>query len=329
MLQSNRRVLSVIPGGAEGPAMIFAKRQAQSLGKQGLMVRSFFMGSPDSLLAWLRAFSAFSQEVKKFQPHLIHAHFGRRTAFFCLLATRLPLVITYRGSDLNPYPYDSKIKYISGHLFSQLAALRAAGIICVSRQLKERLWWRQNRAVVIPSGVDTNLFAPLDKKVARKELGWAETGPVVLFNAGNHPQIKRLDLAQAAIEEARASLGKIRFEVLRGQVEPALIPTMMNAADCLLVTSDYEGSPTVVQEAMACNLPIVSVKVGDVPERLAKDHRSRIVRRDPEEIGLILVEILQKGERSHGRELVQDCSYDTINPQIISVYFEAMKKYAH
>ena len=60
----------------------------------------------------------------------------------------------------------------------------------------------------------------------------------------------------------------VRLEVLDGNVAPARVPALMNAADCLLVTSDAEGSPTVVQEALATNLPVVSVDVGDIAERL-------------------------------------------------------------
>ena len=43
---------------------------------------------------------------------------------------------------------------------------------------------------------------------------------------------------------------------------------LMIACDALIVTSLQEGSPTIVKEALACDLPIVSVVVGDVAERL-------------------------------------------------------------
>ena len=47
-----------------------------------------------------------------------------------------------------------------------------------------------------------------------------------------------------------------------------LIPYYMNSADCILFTSIQEGSPNVIKEALACNIPIVSTNVGDVKERL-------------------------------------------------------------
>jgi len=83
----------------------------------------------------------------------------------------------------------------------------------------------------------------------------------------------------------------------------------MNAADCLLVTSDAEGSPTVVQEALASNLPVVSVDVGDIPERLEGVTCSRIVARDPSALAQAVAELLDAPRRSDGRRKAGDfCS---------------------
>jgi glycosyltransferase involved in cell wall biosynthesis len=163
------------------------------------------------------------------------------------------------------------------------------------------------------------LFYPRDLQEARRELGWAQDERVALFNAGD-PICKRLDLAQAAVQFAESLCGRIRFAVLDGNVPPNHIPTMMNAADCLLLTSDWEGSPNVVKEALACNLPVVSVDAGDVRERLEGVRPSVIVPRDACELGKAISEILRQGQRSNGRALGHNLSSDAVSQQIVSVY---------
>src|SRR5207245_9513601 len=139
------------------------------------------------------------------------------------------------------------------------------------------------------------------------------------FN-GRDAIIKRLDLARAAVQFAESVCGKIRFVILDGDVSPTLIPSMLNAADCLLVTSDWEGSPYIVKEAIACNLPVVSVDVGGVREQLHKVLPSVIVSRDVSEIGRCITDILRHRQWSNGGELINDCSSEVNSQRIISLY---------
>jgi glycosyltransferase involved in cell wall biosynthesis len=190
----------------------------------------------------------------------------------------------------------------------------------VSEQLKQQLWWRKRIAIVIPTGVDTDSFYPRARNEARAQLGWPNRERVVLFNGGGHPLLKRLDLAQAAVDVARAICGDIRLTVLNGTVAPDSVPVMMSAADCLLLTSEWEGSPTVVQEAMACNLPVVTVDVGDVQSRLSGVSPTRIVGRDATKIGNAIAEVLTLGQRSNGRSRVEGISNAAIAGQVTSIY---------
>src|SRR5262245_11968791 len=318
------RVLAVIPARAEGPQLIFVERQVAALREAGVMVMSFFLASRTSVRVLIRELRRLRIAIRQFRPDILHAHFGTMTGFFCAVSSCLPLVVTYRGSDLNPSASIPRLRAAFGKLLSQLAALRARRIICVSQQLKQRLLWCKGRANVIPSGVDLRLFYPRPKEAARRGLGWEASEHVVLFNAGKDPQIKRFDLAKQAMEAARTLCGNIRFEVLNGSTDAEAIPTLMNAADCLLVTSDWEGSPNIVKEAMACNLPVVSVDVGDVRERLAAVTPSRIVPREPSQIGLALAEILLRGERSNGSRSLQGLSQEEVVKKIVSVYQVAL-----
>ena len=126
----------------------------------------------------------------------------------------------------------------------------------------------------------------------------------------------------SAVEEARRWAPSVRLEVLDGSVEPARVPTLMNAANCLLVTSDAEGSPTVVQEALATNLPVVSVDVGDIAERLEGVACSRVARRDPQALGRALAEVLNPPRRSDGRASVGEFSAARIARELGRLYRE-------
>jgi glycosyltransferase involved in cell wall biosynthesis len=110
--------------------------------------------------------------------------------------------------------------------------------------------------------------------------------------------------------------------VLDGNVEPNRVPDLMNAADCLLVTSDAEGSPTVVQEALATNLPVVSVDVGDVGERLEGVACSRLARREPEALGRALAEVLNPRRRSDGRSRAEEFSSQRVARELGRLYRE-------
>ena len=321
------RILFLIPEAASGHSMIFARRQAAALESQGFQVGAFDLRSRTSPRIVFEEFRRFRRVVRAFRPQVIHAHYGTVTAMFAALGTgRIPLVITYRGSDLNRLPSARGLRPAAGRLLSQVAALKAARIVCVSRHLKNLLWWRRGRVTVLPSGVDPEVFRPQPQKILRDELGWLAEERVVLFNAGRDARNKRLDLARNAVDQARRWAPLVRLEVLDGSVAPERIPAMMNAADCLLVTSDAEGSPTVVQEALATNLPVVSVDVGDVRERLQGVTCSCVAPKDPRALGRALAQVLNPPRRSDGRRRADEFSSVRIAQELGRLYHEVLEE---
>jgi glycosyltransferase involved in cell wall biosynthesis len=94
----------------------------------------------------------------------------------------------------------------------------------------------------------------------------------------------------------------------------------MNAADCLLLTSDAEGSPTVVQEALATNLPVVSVDVGDVRERVRGIRHCLVTDRTPEALAAALTQVLTAGERSNGSTRSDEICSRRIADELTQVY---------
>lgn len=323
--QARLPVVFVIPGDGQGSSMIFARRQARSLAAEGVGVHLFHLSSRTSPAILWREFRRLRADLARIRPAAVHAHFGTVTALCCAMACgSTPLVITFRGSDLNPppasFPWQARGRAACARVFSQLAALRARTIICVSSSLRQRLWWRRGIATVLPTGVDPGMFRPAPRLLARERLGWSAAERIVLFNAGHDARVKRLDLAQEVVNLARRRVPNLRMIVLDGCVPPARIPDMMNAADCLLLTSVSEGSPTIVQEALASNLPVVSVGVGDVAERLRGVSDSTVAAADAGVLAGALVRILEPPRRSNGRAKVEEFSSAAIARALKRIY---------
>ena len=321
----NPRVLSVIPGLPVGYCMIFARTQIATLEQLGVVSQSFFLQTRTAPGLLLSEAARFRRVVASFQPDLIHAHYGTVTALFCALLTRLPLVVTYQGSDLNHYWHANPLRPPTARVMSQLAALRASGIICVSQQLKERLWWYRAHARVLPSGVDKNIFHPVSQRNARASCGWSDDEKVVVTSAGTDPIHKRLSLAQASVRAAESLCGKIRFVALDGKKDQRTVATLFNAADCFLLTSMAEGSPNVIKEAMACDLPVVSVDVGDVRERLREVHPTKIVDAHPRKLGAAVAELVSLRSRSNGSAAIRDLSAERVASDVLALYREVLE----
>ena len=314
------RVLSVIPGADEALSMSFSRRQTASISRCGVQVRSFFLRSRTSPLAIYSELKRLRAEIGAFVPDIVHAHFGTMTAFVSAIASRKPLVVTFHGSDLNPAPGDSRLRSWLGHALSHFASTQASQIICVSPQLCERVAYRRGHVHEIPCGVNLERFRPMSRAQSRTKLGWTMDEKIVLFNARTDPIGKRLDLAEAAYSHARRKIANLRLHVFRGATHPDDMPLYYSAADCLLMTSDHEGSPMVVKEAMACNLPVVSVDVGDVAERLTGVVPSAVVARDRIALGDALVEVIRTNCPSNGRQSIFALSEENVARRVISVY---------
>ncbi len=317
------RVLWVSPKPTIKAAMIFIERQIESLLTAGVDGRTFHLQSRTEPRVTLREWRRLRTEIRDFRPEVVHAQYGTATAFLTVLATRLPLIVTFRGSDLNPDPEKGFARCLLSRLMSQVAARRAMRIICVSEQLLHRLWWGKGKSLIVPSGIDTRLFCPRDRAAARAELGWDAEERIVLFN-GSRRQLKRPDLARAAVAQASRHCGPVRLVELDGTQLPDLVPIMMNAADCLILTSDHEGSPNVVKEAIASGLPVVSRDVGDVRLRLANVQPSKVAGDTGEELGEALAEILSSRLRSNGPAAAAEYSLEAIAREVIAVYKAAL-----
>jgi glycosyltransferase involved in cell wall biosynthesis len=189
---------------------------------------------------------------------LVHVHYGL-TAWSALLAGARPLVVSFHGTDVR-HP-------VVGPL-SRRVAWRADLVAAVSRALFEPEDDRPGLppvpgSAVLPCGPDLGRFHPLPRADARRELGLDPAGRYLLFPANPNRPEKRADRAAALAEACGAEL------LTGGSIEPDRMPLWVNAANAVLVTSDYEGFGLACVEALACDVPILSTPVGVAPFALA------------------------------------------------------------
>src|SRR5258708_7367825 len=302
-----------------GPAT-FISRQVDFLRAAGVDVDVFrFRGDGNArryAAAWLDVQGRLGRE----RYDLIHAQFGQ--SGLLALPKQLPLVVTFRGDDLEGVLSNTTGRLTARGrllpLLSRVVARRADATIVVSAHMKAFLP-RAAQPHVIPSGLDLERFRLLPQAEARRHLGLPPDRRLVLFVGSPTSSRKRYDLARRAVDIVGRSLPA---ELVLGWGVPHdQIPYYMNACDALVFTSRQEGSPNVVKEALACNLPVVSVAIGDVPERL-RDLAGCEVCADaePDTIAAGLVRALGRGQRIAGRERMLELDEHVITERVIGVY---------
>ena len=162
-------------------------------------------------------------------------------------------------------------------------------------------------------------FRPRDRSAARATLGWDPGGCVVLFASDPSRSSKRPELARMACEIASRQVGPIQFQVAHG-LAPQLMPEVINASDCLLHPSASEGSPNVVKEALACNLPVVATPVGDIPDLLAGVNNCYVCPPNAADLAAALVRCLAPPRRSDGREHSEQLDESHIAERMARLY---------
>ena len=259
------------------------------------------------------------------EPDLVHVQYGG------VLASRItrtirdrPVLVSFCGDDLLGGAGGGLLdRAARGYnvFASRRAAARAAGIVVKSRNLYDALPRGVDKARVwiLPNGVDLSRFRPLDKLECQTRLGWDPARSHVLFPAPRERPEKRFELAEAAVTELDGSAGRSELHSLSG-VEHEEVPVWLNAADVVLLTSSREGSPNAIKEALACNVPVVSVDVGDVRERIEGIAGCYLAEATPEDLAEKLrLAIVDEG-RIDARPGMSELAIESVAAKLREIY---------
>jgi len=249
------RVLTVTnfePDAATPQRGRWVRDQVEEIRRRGVEVELFSF--PRGKSNYLPATRRLRRLLRRERFDLVHAHYG--LAGWCArLAGARPLVVSFHGTDVR--------HWLVGPLSRRLA-WRVELVAAVSRALFGAEDGRPGlpkvpASAVLPCGPDLGRFGPIPRAEARAALGLDPSGRYLLFPADPQRPEKRADRAREVAAATDAEL------LLGGGIEPDEMPLWVNAANAVLVTSDYEGFGLACVEALACEVPVASTPVGVAP----------------------------------------------------------------
>ena len=280
---------------------IFVRQQVEHVRRAGVGVDVLFVDGSVDRRQYLLAFARLRRQLRSGDYQLIHAHYVL-SGLIARAQRRLPIVLTHHGIEVMQ-SWQSPLCYGVSRLVDE--------VIVTTSSMRERL--AMPDAAVIPCGVDLETFRPLPRADARVVLGLAKSGPLALFVGEDRPE-KRLDLAVRA-----AALAGVPLHHVHGE-PPERVALFMNAADVLVLPSDNEGSPQVVKEALACDLPVVATDVGAVAGLIGGVEGCHLASQSPPDIAAKLRRAVEGGRSRGGRASVAPLSLPVVAERVIGVY---------
>lgn len=250
----------------------------------------------------------------------VHTQFGSA----CALATRgcgAPAVVSIRGNDWNVHSETLHPLWIHTR-FARVMSRAALGgfcvAVCVSRRIADEVAREVGPGtdvVVLPSPIDLNV--------------WPEcTGPRrsgrpphrVLFTACNpNDPIKRVRLLEAALAIAESRIGPIEL-VRATDIDHAAMPALVSSCDAVACTSETEGWPNFVKEALACGVSFVDTDVSDLRSIADAELSCRIADASPESIAEALCAVLSVERVPNLRRHVEPMGLEAVSRRLLSIY---------
>jgi glycosyltransferase involved in cell wall biosynthesis len=244
---------------------------------------------------------------------LVHAHYGL-TGVVALAQRRVAIVTTFHGSDTGYVPWQARVSWL---------VARATVPIFVSRRGALALGLPE--AAVIPAGVDTATFVPMDRAEARRRLGWREDVRYVLFPGSRRNPVKCWSLFDSTFKIASARTPDLEAVALEG-FDRSQVVLLMNAVDAVVMTSESEGSPVAIKEALACRTPIVSVDVGDVREMLAGLPGCAVCPREPDRLADALLSAFRPVDEEPLRQRALLYDRRVIARRVLALYEASLRR---
>ncbi|MWL88194.1 MULTISPECIES: glycosyltransferase [unclassified Cupriavidus] len=293
----------------------------------------------------VRALGQARALIHNWRPDVMHAHMVHANLFARAL-TRItrcpPLVCTghsfREGGRLRMLAYRATDRWT--RLTTHVSSDGRQGMIATGAVPAQRI-------VVMPNGIDTYHFQPDPalRHATRAQLG-IDGNTRLLLNVGRlapeksqetlirafaqiDPAVRaRLFIAgdgalRQPLSELVTSLGLASSVTLLGRRDD--ISALLNAADAFALSSNVEGLPMVLVEALACGCPVVSTNAPGVAE-VVGELGTVVPRGDVRALAMSLAKTLRDGRGTHAEQAARrdrvllTFSIDTVAQRWLALY---------
>lgn len=282
----------------------------------------------DTLVDW---FELIVEEHKREPFDLLHAYFLTQAGFVATYTGKylnIPSVVSIRGNDIERAAFDpSKFSHVMYALQNASAVTTNA-----SELAKKSEAFIDREIVLIPNGVDTDHFKPMEKNLALAESLTLESDsllsafgkqasqfqkPVIGFVGelrekkglktllSAYTQVnKEQSVALLIVGEVRQGEDKKAFDefrisnpdsriVVTGYISPNDMPAYYSLIDVFVHPSLRDGMPNAVLEAMACEKAVVATPVGGVLDVIKdRENGSIVPANDADSLSSAIIELL-------------------------------------
>jgi len=299
---------------------IFVKEQIESLTQLGIANEVFFInGREKGKWEYIKSIIRLRKYLKGKHFDVVHCHHTLSAICFILSghSNGQKAIVSYQSDPTNE---------LHGHFYPFITRNMGFAILKNNSRLVDNV-----NIFNQPNGVNIHIFKPNEKKACCSKLSLDANNKYILFVSSNfnRPE-KRYDRFEKTLEILRNKYKMDNVaELILINTERQFVPLYFNAASMHLLTSDFEGSPNSVKEAMACNIPVVSTDVGNVSDLLAGCSGAYVAKtKDPAELAALAYKALTETEQINSRNILIEKQLDaeSVAKKIVLIYEKLIKE---
>ena len=293
----------------------FMHTSANGLRALGVDVQFEFLGNLRSPWNVLAARKRIRLRARDFD--VVHAQYGSACAFVTAGVDDRPTVVTVRGNDWNLHNETFHPLYFHTRLaraMTRRSLETFSAVLPVSNRMAKEIAHevQKSRITVMPSPIDLALWIP------RMHATHVTRNVLFTANALRDP-IKRFSLCERTIAIVKQNIGDVTLKIASG-ISHTDMPSFVATCDAVLCTSETEGWPNSVKEALACNVPFVSTDVSDLSEIADQENTCRVCEPDPNSLARNLCEVLQSPRSPSLRRHVEHMDLKPSCERLMRIY---------